>query len=274
MSLLDDLERRPKFLIFDIETAPSLVFTWDQWKTNVVATEKDWYMLAFAYKWLDEDEKHFVSLPDKKTWKPDSEDDKHVVRALWKLFEEADVVCAHNGDQFDIKKLQTRMAYHGFGPTSSFQSIDTLKLYRKHFNLYSYSLAEIARYFKFKNQKMGTIGFKVWRACMAGDPAAWAKMDEYNLKDVDVQEEAYYFIQPWVNRTRPNAHFNFAHFAEENANVCPSCGARDTLQRSGVKRTGVSEFPELWCNPKKGGCGARPQMRYRLKQYRGGVKAR
>ncbi len=263
---------RPRFLLFDIETAPSLAWMWQQWQGNVIATEQDWYMLCFAYRWYGEpDPIRFVSLPDKKTWKPDSADDKHVVRKLHRLFDEADVVCAHNGDKFDIRKVQARFLVHGLGPTSTFQSIDTLKLYRKHFALYSNSLKEIARYLGLDEQKMETTGFQLWRDCMAGDPEAWKTMQEYNMRDVEVLEAAYEAVQPWVNRVRPNPNFNFAHFAEEGANVCPACGAEGTLQRKGWKRTGVSEFPEMWCNPRKGGCGARPRQRYRKRQSRGGV---
>jgi hypothetical protein len=109
---------------------------------------------------------------------------------------------------------------------------------------------------------------------MKGDPDAWLRLREYNERDVEVLEEIYERVQPWVNRVRPNGQFNWAHFAEEGANMCPSCGGRDTLVR-GPKpyRTAVSEFPELWCKPPKG-CGARPRMRFRHRQYDGGVKAR
>ncbi len=272
MSLIDDLTTKPRFLIFDIETAPSLAWMWQQWKGDIVATEQDWHMLCFAYKWFGEDEVHFKSLPDRKSWRPDSPDDKYLARELWKLFDEADVVLAHNGDKFDIPKVQARFLYHRLGPTSTFQSIDTVKLYRKHFSLYSNSLNEIARYLGLE-QKVAHVGFKLWRACMAGDPEAWEQMRVYNTRDVEVLEAAYLEVQPWVNRTKPNPNFNFAHFAEEGANVCPACGARDTLRLAGWKRTGVSEFPELWCYPKKGGCGARPRKRYRRPQHGGGVKS-
>ena len=270
MSLADDLVvRTPKFLIVDIETAPTMAFVWEQYKTNVIATERDWYMMSFAYKWFPDGPVEFVSLPDRKAWKPDSDDDGHIVKRLAKLFDEADVVMAYNGDGFDIPKTQARMLYHGIKPTSTFQSIDPLKIMKKHFKLYSNSLKEVARYLDLDTQKLGSVGFDTWRKCMAGDAKAWGRMEEYNRRDVEVLEEIYMELQPWVGRVRPNAGFSFAHFVEEGANVCPACGA-DGLKRSGVYRTAVSEFPEFKCK----GCGNRPRGRYRLKQYGGGVKTK
>jgi len=272
--LTDDLNRQRRVLLIDIETAPTLAWMWSQWKANIVATERDWFIMSYAYKWLGEDAVEFVSLPDWKKWRPDSDDDLALTKKLWRLLDAANVVIAHNGDKFDIKRIQSRFLKHGLGPTSTFQSIDTLKVYRKHFGLYSNSLKDIARYLHLDEGKLSGGGFGLWRDCMRGDEQAWQRMREYNVRDVEVLEAVYLRVQPWVNRTRPNSQVNLAHFAAEGANVCPSCGATDTLVRAGVYRTGVSEFPELWCKPKLGGCGARPRLRYRNRQYGGGVKAR
>jgi hypothetical protein len=264
---------KPKVLVVDIETAPTLAWMWQQWQGNIVATEQDWYILCFAFKWLGGDDIGFVSLPDRKGWKSDSSDDRYVTKELWKLFDKADVIIAHNGDKFDIRKVQARFLFHRLGPTSTFQSIDTLKVYRKHFALMSNSLKEIARYLGLEDGKLEHEGFSLWRSCMAGDKEAWGRMEAYNVRDVEVLEAAYLEVQPWVIRPRPNSQVNFAHWRKEGGNICPACGREGTLRRKGWKRTGVSEFPELWCKPKLGGCGARPRMRYRKAQYDGGVKA-
>ncbi len=266
---------RPRFLICDIETMATLAYVYEQWKANVVATEKDWFMVSFAFKWYGEpDPIQFVSLPDKKSWRRDPEDDKHIVKRLMGLFEEADAVCAYNAQGFDVPKLQGRMFYHGFTPTSSFQVVDPLLIIRKHFKLLSNSLKEVARYLGLDTQKLDSVGFDTWRACMKGDPDAWLRLREYNERDVEVLEEIYERVQPWANRVRPNMNFSFAHFADEQSMVCPSCGAEALQLGPKPYRTGVSEFPEYWCNPRKGGCGARPRGRFRLSQYGGGVKAR
>ncbi len=266
---------RPRFLICDIETMATQAYVYEQWKTNVVATEQDWFVVSFAYKFYREDEPiQFVSLPDKKSWRRNPEDDKHVVKKLMDLFEQADAVCAYNAQGFDVPKLQGRMFYHQYTPTSTFQVVDPLLVIRKHFKLYSNSLKEVARYLKLDTQKLDSVGFDTWRACMKGEAAAWERLREYNERDVAVLEEIYERVQPWVNRVRPNMNFSFAHFAAEQSMVCPSCGAEALQLGPKPYRTGVSEFPEYWCNPRKGGCGARPRGRYRLSQYGGGVKAR
>ena len=41
------------------------------------------------------------------------------------LIDKADIVIAHNGDKFDLRKLNTRFLFHELGTPSSYQSIDT-----------------------------------------------------------------------------------------------------------------------------------------------------
>ena len=42
-------------------------------------------------------------------------------------FGEAHIVVAHNGQAFDIKKINSRLAVHGFDPPSQYKIIDTLE---------------------------------------------------------------------------------------------------------------------------------------------------
>ena len=57
--------------------------------------------MCFSYKWEGQKAAKVIALPDFDLYGEDPENDREVVQALWDLFDEADVVVAHNGDKFD-----------------------------------------------------------------------------------------------------------------------------------------------------------------------------
>jgi uncharacterized protein YprB with RNaseH-like and TPR domain len=117
-----------KILYYDIETAPNLSYVWGQYEQNVIDHEREWYILCVSYRWEGENKTHVCSLVDfPDAYKKDPENDYHVVKKMWDLIDEADIVIAHNGDRFDMRKANARFVYHGLGPTSPTKQIDTLK---------------------------------------------------------------------------------------------------------------------------------------------------
>ena len=96
-----------KILLFDIETAPNLSYVWGQWEQNVIAHKKQGYPISFAYKWLNKGPVKAYSLPDFLLYRKEPENELELAKKLWELFDEADIVIAHNGDQFDVKKANT-----------------------------------------------------------------------------------------------------------------------------------------------------------------------
>jgi len=113
----------PKILIYDIETTPIQAWTWQCYKANISPgmVIKPSKLLCYAAKWLGSDTIIFGSGKGKRS-------DKHLCKELWKLFDEADIIVAHNGRAFDTKTVQGRMLYHKMQPPSPFKQVDTLKL--------------------------------------------------------------------------------------------------------------------------------------------------
>src|SRR6267154_4517069 len=105
-----------KILFLDIETAPSLGWVWAKWQTNVIDFKSDWYVLSYAYKWAHEAVVHAVRLVDYPSYSRRPENDKALMKDLWKLIDEADIIIAHNGDEFDLPKINTRFLTHGLKP--------------------------------------------------------------------------------------------------------------------------------------------------------------
>lgn len=187
-----------KILLFDIETAPNLGYTWQKWEQDVIEFKRDWYMLSFAYKWLGDTSVKAYSLPDFSTFKKDKEDDTQLITELWKLFDQAEIVIAHNGDEFDIKKTNSRFIINGLQPPTPYKTIDTKKIAKKHFRFDSNKLDDLGNYLGL-GRKIDTGGFELWKGCMAGNKDAWSKMVKYNKQDVVLLEKVYNKLLPWID---------------------------------------------------------------------------
>jgi hypothetical protein len=225
-----------KILLIDIETAPSLGYTWGKYDQNVIEFERDWFILSFAYKWLETTGVTVHALPDFKGYKKALYDDKAMVTELWKILDQADIVIAHNGDSFDIKKINARFLVHGLLPPSTYKTVDTLKVARKHFKFDSNRLNDLAKTLGVGG-KLPHIGFALWKGCMAGDPEAWEVMKQYNAQDVALLEAIYLRLRPWA-ANHPDVNL----FGDSGHNVsgatCPNCGSSHTHRRGmAVART-------------------------------------
>ncbi len=218
------METPAKILFLDIETAPSLGWVWGKWQQNVIDFKKDWYILSFAYKWADKKEVKVLGLDDGPDYIKGDEDDKWLVAKLWNLFDQADIIIAHNGDGFDIVKTNTRFLTHGLKPPSPYKTIDTLKIARKVFMFDSNKLDDLARYLGI-GRKLPTTGFHLWKGCMAGDRKAWTTMKKYNKHDVELLEQLYYLIRAW-DKNHPQVNQGLT--VNE---ACPKCASINVQKR-------------------------------------------
>ena len=66
-------------------------------------------------------------LDDPKRFKKDRTDDYHVVKTIRDTLADADMIIHHNGDRFDIRKINARLIYHGLYPLPKLVALDTLK---------------------------------------------------------------------------------------------------------------------------------------------------
>ena len=229
-----------RILLYDIEIASDIGDSWQKWNTNIHHYRRDWYMLCFAYKWLGEKKTHVVAQPDFKSYKKGSTDDRELVNALWDLFDEADIVIAHNGDSFDQKKSNTRMVINGRTPASPYFEIDTKKVAKRYFGFTSNKLDDLARQLGIKG-KLDTGGYSLWLGCEEGDPKAWKKMKSYNKQDVWVLEQVYLRLRPWIKNHPPiNTIIN-------NPTGCPTCG-KGPLTKQGVRATKTNTYQRYRCS--------------------------
>lgn len=215
--------KEPRILLFDLETSPNISYVWGHYDQNVIAHVQESYLLSVAYKWLGDDKVYVKSLPEYKGYKPNTDCDKELCKDLWALFNEADIVIAHNGDQFDIKKANTRFVRNGLGPYADFRSIDTLKLARKYFRFNSNKLDDLGNFLGV-GRKISHSGFSLWKGCLDGDKASWKTMCAYNQQDVALLERVYLSLRSWA-KNHPDVS------TLRGVKGCPFCGSPDAQKR-------------------------------------------
>jgi len=236
---------KAKILLYDIETAPNLIHTWGVYEQNALEVIRPWYLLCFAYKWLDDPSTKVIALPDfEKEYKKDPENDYQLIKYLHELFNEADVVVAHNGNSFDQKKVHARFLMHGFDPPTFYRQIDTLKEARKNFRFDSNRLNDLGLMLEL-GEKVDTGGYSLWKDCMAGDLKAWNKMKKYNKQDVVLLEKVYKSLRPWISN-HPNVSI-----LNGLTDGCPKCGARH-LQKRGIRHNKTTSYQEYQCQSCRG----------------------
>lgn len=248
------MSRKPKVLIYDIETTPNLGYIWGKYEQNVLDYVDETHMLCFAYKWLGEKKTHIVALPDFPEYKKDPTNDFYVLAKLWMLFDEADVVIAHNGDQFDQKMTNARFVAQGFDPPTPYKSIDTKKVARKYFRFNSNKLDDLGKKLGL-GQKEQTGGFSLWLGCMAGNKRAWQTMKRYNKQDVVLLEKVYLKLLPWIDNHPAMNLYN------ERPDTCPKCGEPGPFHARGFYYTKVSKKQRYQCQNCNGWTVGRDNIR-------------
>ena len=237
----------PKVLVFDVETAPLLGYCWGLWENNIALNQlhSDWYILSWSAKWLGDPPSKVMYMDQSKA--KNIEDDSVLLKGIWKLLDEADVVITQNGKSFDQKKLNARFILQGFQPPSSYKHIDTKLIASKHFKFTSNKLEYMTdklctKYKKLKHTLFP--GFEMWRECLAGNKKAWKEMKRYNTYDVLSLEELYTKLIPWDN----SINFNLYH--DETDHVC-KCGST-SFAKNGFYYTSAGRYQKHKCKS----CGA------------------
>lgn len=229
---------KTKILLFDIETMANLSWVWGKYEQNVIAYEKEWYMLSFAYKWLGESKVTVKSLPDYKGYSRAKNDDRALVKDLWELFDQADIIIAHNGNSFDIKKSNAKFIEYGLTPPSPYKVIDTKTVAKKYFKFNSNKLDDLGNILGL-GRKIDTGGFELWLGCASGDKKSWDLMCKYNKQDVILLEKVYLRLRNWINNHPRTSDSPISE-------VCPNCGGTH-LQKRGFLLNKTTKLQRWQC---------------------------
>lgn len=229
-----------KILIFDLENAPHLGYTWSKYQQDVIKFERESFLLSVAWKWYGESKTHCLALPDFAEYEKNPYCDKQLCQKIWELLDEADVTVGHNSIKFDHKKIAYRMAMNGLPPHSPVRMIDTLRIARRHFSFPCNRLDSLCKNLGIGG-KIKHTGSDLWFSCLDGDPKAWALMKRYNKHDVVLTEKLYERLRPYSEDT---VHVGL--FEENPLGRCPCCGSTDLVRR-GYKVAATRVYRQYQC---------------------------
>lgn len=229
-----------KILTLDIETSPSLAYVWRLFKENIPLQRlvETGEVICVAAKWYDEEDTMFYST---------HHDGKEgMVRAVYDLLSEADVVVTYNGKKFDIPHLNREFILLGLTPPAPYAHVDLYWTVRQKFNFVSNKLEHVLQELGLGG-KFQHSGFDLWVRCMQNDPDAWEEMKTYNEIDVVKTESLYTRLLPWIT-----AHPSAGLYVDPEARAkgiptCPNC-ASTNLKPRGRAYTSVSVFQRYRCD--------------------------
>jgi predicted RNA-binding Zn-ribbon protein involved in translation (DUF1610 family) len=227
-----------KVLTCDIETSPMRAWCWGLFQQNIGINQIDepTRVICWAAKWYGEKKVEFRS---------EFHDGKDVMlERIHALLDEADCVVGYNSKPFDIKHLFREFLLAGMPPPSPHADIDLLKTARGVFKFNSNKLDHLSQQLGI-GEKIKHAGFELWKGCLDGDPASWARMKKYNIHDVVLCEELYTKLRPWIK-----SHPHHGLYDDAARTTCPNCGGHD-LMRRGYARTTVARYQRFQCQ----GCG-------------------
>src|ERR1019366_4638598 len=136
------------------------------------------HVLSWSAKWLGSPESETMYMDQRNA--KNVENDKVVLKELWHLHNEADIVITQNGKNFDQRKVQARFLILGFKPNTPYKHIDVKIEAQRLFGFPSYKLEYMTekinkKYKKLKHKKFP--GHELWVECLKGNLAAWDEME-------------------------------------------------------------------------------------------------
>lgn len=224
-----------KILHLDIENAPHNADVWSLWNDNIplAMLRESGYTMCFAARWEGQKKTHFRSVHHHGT--------DAMLDHAWSLMDEADAIVTYNGTRHDIPILHKEFVLHGMPPPSKHKDIDLLKTVKKQFRFPSNKLEYVANALgvgmKHKHE-----GYSLWAKCMAGVPSAWKEMKEYNITDIDIMQDVYHALLPWIDN-----HPNQGLYVDPTEPTCRNCGSTKLI-KNGHDYTFTMKYQRYRCS--------------------------
>jgi DNA polymerase elongation subunit (family B) len=234
----------------DIETFPHIVYSWQtfsKYPWTALKIIRPSYLLCIGVK-VGASKTQVFALPDYKSYKEDTRDDRELVKELHQILCDADIVWGWNSKKFDIKKLYAKFLEYGLPPVSPFKQVDVMQEWNKLAKDGSSKLNDVAERLGY-GHKVDHEGFPLWESCDAGEQRAWRKMIRYCKRDVDLTYKIYKHLRPHMAN-----HPNVNHYSRD-IKACSACGKHNTLIRNGWRPAGQRRRQLYRCAPSRGGCG-------------------
>lgn len=222
---------------------PLKIVTWDLECTNLNADFG--YLLCMGWKVLGEKEAHVVGIDDLCKEKRYLPDDRKLVEQVHAILSDADMWVTWYGVRFDLRFFRARLAYHRLPPLPNVPHADGWVTSRYEFKLHSNRLDAVAKFLELDHQKTPVLP-PTWQRASAGFREDLGYIKQHCLRDVEVLEETYLRIRPFVRRHPP-----VSLLAGATDPRCPTCGSSE-LSQSGTHFGRTRSYLRYQC----GSCGA------------------
>lgn len=231
-----------KIMFFDIETSPLQAYVWRTGKQyvdyNQVVEGSEVKIICICWKYLGDPKSYGLH------WNTKTQSDAAMLKKFTKEANKADIVMGHNIDRFDIGHIRTRIALNDIKKARWAEGLtaDTLKQYRRSFNLPSNRLDAVARMLGIGHKN--PMSFDDWVAVMNGSKKALTKMMLYCHKDVDLNIKVHKRLSPYIKIT--NHEKKLMDVQSESHSKCTECGS-DQYIKYGTYNYKCKPFQRYLC---------------------------
>lgn len=240
------MEKKPKIVIWDLETLPNPEAVYDRlpsigaWPGRTFKAELH-TILSFGYKLYGDKEASCIN-----TWDlgSNNSDDSALVQMAYDILHDADEIVTHNGKQFDVKVLNTRLLHYGMPPLPKINHVDTKLVAKSGLSLYSNSLADVAKFFNVEDKMHWGNKWATWKRFAFNRETKEDRtiMDTYCKQDVEVLEQVYEKLMPFHGNKSVNKNV----WVDSDKKACPTCG-NDDLISNGRRVAGGKVYKRLLC---------------------------
>lgn len=208
--------KKPKILYFDIETSLMEIYSfYIGHKVNVLPSQikTPSKIICIAYKWSHSNKVEVLH------WDKNQDDSKMLAK-FNKIARNADFICGHNGQNFDVKEIRGAIALRGLADSwCETPVLDTLTECRKAFRFKSNRLDAIARSLGLGHKD--PMCLQDWIDINNKCPKALKKMLKYCKKDVILLEKVHkrlenYLIPSQKSLMRPSTTLHKCECGSDN----------------------------------------------------------
>ena len=224
---LSNLSKKKRVVTWDCETVPALAHVY-QLKTRFIphsAIVEPGGIIGWSWKWLDEDEVHWLDIRDGYP---------QMIQKMRDVLDEADIAVGQNSVRFDLARARGHCARLGIPPFSNPKHVDLLNT-SKAMGFESASLDYMCRMMGV-TRKVDNGGANNWIGAISGDEEAWERLETYGKGDITATEELFLALLPWLRNVNLSS-------APGN---CPRCDSPETVE-AGLHWAVNTTYPRRKC---------------------------
>lgn len=197
------------------------------------------YILVFGYKWLGDRKARHIKAT-KKDFEENPLTDETILKEIFEVMNQADIVVTWYGKGHDFPFLTTRLAQQGMYLDQRLKHIDLIEVAKKSLRMSSNRMDAVAEFFGLARKQ--DIDKVHWANCWAGNYKSLKIMADYCDQDVEVLSQIYNRLLPLIPsmpRSKAVDHPG-----------CPACSSQN-VQLRGWRVNKYYKYRRVHCQ----GCG-------------------